>query len=187
LLQQQSTGRIVYISCMKNAIIYLAFCSLVFLSNSALPQSIKADEYQCTPCGGECDNETYNKPGTCSHCHMVLVKKSGVAFKNIPVNEICDYIAKHPSVVLLDVRTKGEFEGRHDNYGTLKNAINIPIRELENRVTELEKYKNSEIVVYCSHSQRSPQASHLLTQRGFTKVFNLSGGMSVMKDNSCKK
>jgi rhodanese-related sulfurtransferase len=167
---------------MKN----LGFCFLMIMSCIAYAQTQKG-EYQCLPCGSECDNETYAKPGTCSHCHMALVKKSTVTFNNIPVTEICKYIDQHPDVVLLDVRTKGEYEGRRDHYGTLKNAINIPIRELEDRISELEKYKNADIVVYCSHSQRSPQASYLLTQRGFTKVSNLSGGMSVMKDDRCKK
>jgi rhodanese-related sulfurtransferase len=90
--------------------------------------------------------------------------------------------------VLLDVRTKEEFQGMSEpNFGTLKNAINIPIGEVQNRIGELQKLKNQEILVFCSHSHRSPQVSYLLTQNGFSKIRNMNGGMSVMMDNTCKK
>jgi len=47
--------------------------------------------------------------------------------------------------------------------------------------------KKKEIIVYCSHAHRSAQASYLLTQNGFHKVINMSGGVSVMTDSSYKK
>jgi len=95
---------------------------------------------------------------------------------------------RHPQTILLDVRTKAEYEGTvSENFGTLRGSINIPIQELTQRFSELEKYKGKEILVYCSHSHRSPQAAYFLTQHGFDKVLNMSGGMSVLQDSSCKK
>ncbi|MEO8583227.1 MAG: rhodanese-like domain-containing protein, partial [Flavitalea sp.] len=110
-----------------------------------------------------------------------------VNYKIIEPTAICEFISKNPDAVLLDVRTKLEFEGKTDEYGTLKNAINIPIQELEERLNEISNLKSKKIIVYCSHSHRSPVASHFLTQNGFTDVTNMAGGMSVMVDNSCKK
>ena len=169
-------------------------CFALFLMSTAFAQAEKqkttgaAEQYQCLPCGQDCDNEVYTKPGKCVHCQMELVKKSSVVFTTISPAEICNYIQKHPDVVLLDVRTKEEFEGKADpNFGTLKNAINIPVQELQSRLSSINDLKNKEIIVYCSHSHRSPGASYLLTQNGFKKVINMSGGMSVMKDNSCMK
>jgi rhodanese-related sulfurtransferase/DNA-directed RNA polymerase subunit RPC12/RpoP len=147
----------------------------------------KSGEYQCMPCGSECDKESFDKPGNCPICNMQLVKKSTVNFKSIKPGEVCNYIAQHPDVVLLDVRTKDEYEGNTDDYGTLKNAINIPVQELEGRVGELKDAKNKEVIVYCSHSKRSPRASYFLTQNGFKHVTNMEGGMSTMTDDSCKK
>ncbi|MGZ5191188.1 MAG: rhodanese-like domain-containing protein [Flavisolibacter sp.] len=145
-------------------------------------------DYQCLPCGSDCDDSTYTKPGKCQHCQMDLVKKSTVVFKNIPASDICNYIESNPNSILLDVRTKKEFEGKADpDFGSLKNAINIPIQELGKRWSELNEYKDKEIIVYCSKSHRSPQASYLLTQNGFTNIINMSGGMSQVKDSSCKK
>ncbi|MEO8174717.1 MAG: rhodanese-like domain-containing protein [Sediminibacterium sp.] len=161
---------------------------LIAMSISLIAARTTADQYKCTPCGQPCDNTLYDKPGKCSTCMMPLVKASTVAFKTIQPSEICNYIQKHPGVVLLDVRTKEEFEGKaNPNFGSLKNAINISIDDLEKKLPTIANLKNKEIIVYCSHSHRSPRASYLLTQNGFTNVTNMAGGMSVMKDNACKK
>ena len=147
-----------------------------------------AASYQCIPCGSDCDNDVYDKPGKCPHCQMDLVEKSTVHFKTIEPSMLCQYIAGHPNVVLLDVRTKEEFEGKADpNYGTLKNAINVPVQELEKNISTLAPYKDKEIIAYCSHSHRSPRACYILTQNGFSNVTNMAGGMSMMKDKSCMK
>jgi rhodanese-related sulfurtransferase len=146
------------------------------------------EDYQCTPCGQDCDKEIYTKPGKCTHCQMALVKTSTIHFKTIQPSEICKYIQNHPNVILLDVRTKEEFEGKAEpNFGTLKNAINLPIQDFKLNLSSLNRFKNKNIIVYCSHSHRSPQASYMLTQNGFTNITNLAGGMSVLNDSSCKK
>jgi len=33
-------------------------------------------KYICPPCGAACDQEVHDAPGVCSHCNMVLIKKS---------------------------------------------------------------------------------------------------------------
>jgi rhodanese-related sulfurtransferase/DNA-directed RNA polymerase subunit RPC12/RpoP len=147
-----------------------------------------AGKYQCLPCGNGCDNDRFDKPGECPVCHMKLVEAASVTFKNIDPSTICEYIRSHPGVILLDVRTKTEFEGKADpNFGTLKNAINVPVQELEQRIGELAAFKDKEVLVYCSHSRRSPQASYLLTQNGFKHVVNMAGGMSTVSGGDCVK
>lgn len=170
---------------MKTFLIILGAAVGAITVPSFLKQNVN-EQYQCMPCGSDCDNTVHDKPGTCTHCNMPLVKKSTINFKEIPATNICKYIEQHPTAILLDVRTKLEFEGKADpNFGTLKNAINIPIQELESRIGELSKYKNKEIVVFCSHSHRSPRASYILTQNG-NKISNMSGGMSVMNNSACR-
>ena len=174
------------------------FCLLCFLGVLLIPtKTTNADlhtiqnnnhQYQCLPCGQDCDKKIYSNSGNCESCQMKLVLKSSILFKNITPEKICNYIKNHPKTVLLDVRTKEEYEGKAEpDFGTLRNAINIPIQELEMQMEKIISLKYKEIIVFCSHSHRSPQASYLLTQNGFTKIMNMSGGMSVMKDNSCKK
>jgi len=121
---------------------------------------------------------------------MALVDRSTIVHKNIQPDKMCSLNEKN--IVFLDVRTPAEFNGiAEDKFGAIKNAINIPVQELETRIKELEKYKDKEIIVYCSHSHRSPRASYMLTQNGFKNVTNMLGGMSVWKDlvkqNDCNE
>ena len=84
----------------------------------------------------------YTKTGECPDCHMPLVRSNSITFKSIEAATICDDIKQHPEAVLLDVRTKEEFDGNaNPNYGTLKNAINIPIQQLEKKTIYHQPFK----------------------------------------------
>ncbi len=173
---------------MKKLIVLSTAASLFFLSFTVLEKN-KID-YVCTPCGADCDKEIHNEPGKCSHCNMALVDKTTIVHKDIEPEKLCSLDAKN--VIFLDVRSPAEFNGTaNDKFGAIKNAINIPVQELETRLGELEKYKDKEIVVYCSHSHRSPRASYMLTQNGFKHITNMLGGMSVWKEqvkkNECNE
>lgn len=138
-------------------------------------------EYACTPCGYDCDNNMHAEPGSCSQCNMPLVKKETILHKNIRPATVCSM--SDSNTIFLDVRTAAEFNGSAaEKFGTLKNAVNIPVQELPGRLGELQKFKESKIVVYCSHAHRSAIASYLLTQNGYNNVFNMLGGMSVWKE-----
>lgn len=146
--------------------------------------------YVCMPCGSGCDTITAVKPGSCTHCNMQLVDRKTIVHKNIQPEQMCTLDEKN--VLFLDVRTPAEFNGTaEEKFGAIKNAVNIPVQELETRVGELKRYRDKKIVVYCSHSHRSPRASYLLTQNGFKKVTNMLGGMHVwkerVKEESCNK
>jgi rhodanese-related sulfurtransferase len=165
----------------------ICLCFAGFASRTS-SEWINQEIYVCTPCGSDCDNEQSKQAGNCAHCNMPLVKKSTINFKTLSPEDICSYLQQHPQAVVIDVRTKDEFHGKTDPvYGRIKNAINIPVQVLESKLSSIESMKNKEVIVYCSHSKRSPRASYLLTQNGFTNVTNMSGGISVMKDNACKK
>jgi rhodanese-related sulfurtransferase/DNA-directed RNA polymerase subunit RPC12/RpoP len=176
---------------MKIALLCTAVAAGLFLLPASLSKKKDAPNilsqpggstYVCIPCGYECDTILYKTPGTCSHCKMELVKQSSIHFKNIKPVQLCSFIADagDKNVLLLDVRTPAEFDGKaEEKFGRLKNAVNIPVQELEARIKELAAFKNRQIVVYCSHSHRSPRASYILGKYGFKKVTNMLGGMSV--------
>ena len=173
-------------------LLFIPYLNKTQAQSGTASKGVKPESYVCLPCGSDCDKEAYDKPGECAHCHMKLVLSSTISFKNISPASLCSIMSKKPGTILLDVRTPEEFNGTaQENFGRLKGAINIPIQELENRINELTKYRNKDIIVYCSHSHRSPQASYLLTQKGFTHISNMQGGMSVwneyVKDEGCSK
>ena len=174
--------------------IILSFTACSLAGNTKTVVEKTNDIYVCIPCGSSCDTILSDKPGTCPHCHMELVKKSTIVHGNVLPEELCSYIFSNgnENIILLDVRTPEEFNGTApDKFGRLKDAINIPVQDLQTRIKELDGYKEKEIIVYCSHSHWSPRASYMLTQNGFKHVTNMSGGMSAwkekVKDAACNK
>lgn len=181
---------------MKQRVYLIIIAALLFVScsnnadktNQAANNNATGTVYTCLPCGYNCDTISFSKPGTCSHCQMQLVDKSTIVHKSIDPGALC--ALDNNRTVFLDVRTPEEFNGTaKEKFGAIRNAINIPLQELGKRLAELEQYKNSDIIVYCSHSHRSPQASYVLTSNGFTNITNMLGGMSVwkekVKDSAC--
>lgn len=77
--------------------------------------------------------------------------------------------------VLLDVRTPQEFAAGH-----LEGARNIPVQELEEKLSALPAEKSAPIVVYCRSGTRSAKAASLLKQAGYSEVRDL-GAMSNWK------
>ena len=76
---------------------------------------------------------------------------------------------------LIDVREPFEYE-----IARIDGAKLIPLGEITERIDELER--EQPIVVHCHSGKRSAQAVQLLLQRGFTKVYNLEGGIDAWSD-----
>lgn len=152
-----------------------------------IPPSIdQKDSYVCLPCGYDCDKISHDGPGTCASCGMELVKSSTIRFTAIDFIDLCKRLHANPNLILLDVRTPEEFANNHpsvDAFGRFKGAININVSELPSRMDELSKYRNAEVIVYCSHSHRSPRASYYLYTHGFPNVSNVAVGVSHFRTN----
>ena len=84
-----------------------------------------------------------------------------------------EILLKDPSAQLVDVRTKDEFAVSH-----LKDAQNICVtdNDFKQKVAFLDRSKP--VYVYCKKGGRSAQASKILKQMGFTKIFDLQGGIT---------
>ena len=75
--------------------------------------------------------------------------------------------------VIVDVRTKGEFEGGH-----IRGSVNIPVDQLRNNLNKL-KDKNKPIITCCASGIRSASAKSLLIANGYTEVYNGGGWSSL--------
>ncbi|HYY35354.1 MAG TPA: molybdopterin-synthase adenylyltransferase MoeB [Candidatus Binatia bacterium] len=76
---------------------------------------------------------------------------------------------------LIDVREPFEYE-----IARIDGAKLIPLGEIAERLDELKR--EQPIIVHCHSGKRSAQATRLLTERGFTKVYNLEGGIDAWSD-----
>lgn len=72
--------------------------------------------------------------------------------------------------LVIDVRSKEEYEAGH-----VKFAINIPLDELDSRMSEIEDYKSLNIVTICNTGKKSAEAAKKLVEAGYANVYNAQG------------
>jgi rhodanese-related sulfurtransferase len=107
-----------------------------------------------------------------------IPKVNAQSYTNITVQTAYDMISnktQFPNLVILDVREQWEYEENH-----LCNSTLIPLSQINTRISELEPYNDTEIIVYCRSGARSAQASqNLADNHNFTKIYNMLGGISA--------
>ena len=86
-------------------------------------------------------------------------------------------LMNNEDAVLLDVREPAETV-----VGKIAKAIQIPVGSVGQRVGELDKHKDKNIIVYCNTGSRAGVACRELNKAGFDKVYSLSGGMTAWQD-----
>ncbi|MCH4563146.1 MULTISPECIES: rhodanese-like domain-containing protein [Halomonas] len=94
------------------------------------------------------------------------------AASGVTASEATQLINREDAVV-LDIREAGDFKAGH-----IAGARNIPQSKLENRLNELDKFKDKPIIVACKHGQSSGVALAKLTKAGFERAVKLKGGMA---------
>jgi rhodanese-related sulfurtransferase len=86
---------------------------------------------------------------------------------------VTDYAAVvDETTQFIDVRRPDEVA-----QGTIDGALNLPLEELIDRVSELDPQRRT--VLLCRSGNRSTQAGEFLAAAGFVDVVNLDGGMIV--------
>lgn len=73
-------------------------------------------------------------------------------------------------ILLLDVRDETDFASGH-----IEGAQNIFVNELESRLSEIESYKDKQVVLYCNTGNKSGKAAKILLKNGFTNVYDAEG------------
>ena len=80
----------------------------------------------------------------------------------------------HEDALMLDVREASEWADGH-----IAKARHVPLGQLKNRLSELEKFKDKPIIAVCRSGNRSNHACGVLKKAGFEKLNNLAGGMQA--------
>lgn len=83
---------------------------------------------------------------------------------------------KNPNVTLLDVRETYELEID----GSVKNAINIPMSEVPERIDEIKNLPRP-LVVFCRTGGRASSTINFLNENGINEIFN-GGGFSDVQE-----
>ncbi len=82
------------------------------------------------------------------------------------------HLLQNTRPLILDVRTRMEFARGH-----IKDAVLIPVQELESRLTELDEFKHQDVFVYCASGNRSTVAARIMINSGFKRIYNLRYGI----------
>lgn len=77
---------------------------------------------------------------------------------------------------VVDVREPNEYSAGH-----LPESRNIPLGRLEERAGELDKFKDTPLILVCQSGARSAGACQKLVKLGFNRVHNLEGGIDAWR------
>ena len=86
--------------------------------------------------------------------------------KQVPVTRVRELV--EAQAYFIDVREADEFEKGH-----IRSAVNIPLSEFRERISEIPT--DRPVYLYCRTSHRSYRACLALMHRGYQEVYNVSG------------
>lgn len=95
---------------------------------------------------------------------------------DITTQEASALIEENPDLIIIDVRTRAEFDSGH-----IENAINID-RNFETFRDELDNLdKDKTYLVYCAMGVRSANARDIMKELGFMEAYNMLDGINQWK------
>ena len=98
--------------------------------------------------------------------------------KNVSGEEAVKLIRETKDLIVLDVRSKGEYQTGHINASKL-----MPANEIASRIAELEKFRGKPILVHCASGGRSPKAVNVLLKNKFGPIYHMNHGLSSFNGN----
>ncbi|GAA0330399.1 rhodanese-like domain-containing protein [Bacillus carboniphilus] len=105
---------------------------------------------------------------------MLMRMRPAKGVRNITTTQLKEEL-KDKSKQFVDVRTPGEYKANH-----IRGFKNIPLHQIGQKATK-ELSKDKEVVVICQSGMRSQKASKELKKMGFTKITNVTGGVSAWR------
>lgn len=83
--------------------------------------------------------------------------------------------------IVVDVRTSGEYASGH-----LPNAVLIDFNQPD-FMQKMQQYNTStELLIYCASGNRSSRALLQLTKAGYSRVYDLTGGIAAWRSAGYK-
>jgi len=81
--------------------------------------------------------------------------------------------------LVIDLRGKEAYDAGH-----IGDARHVPVADLESQAESLKKWREKNVITYCDSGPSGASGARALTKLGFTKAFNLQGGLNAwIKEN----
>ena len=94
----------------------------------------------------------------------------GNSYKHLTQEEAMKMIAENPDAIILDVRSRDEYEKKH-----IPNALLVPIDHLRIEKFDALPDKNQMILIYCWTGRRAEDAAKILADHGYKNVYEFGG------------
>lgn len=92
--------------------------------------------------------------------------------KHIAVDDVGSALAAGKKIVLLDVRTPGEYEAGH-----IEGSVHVELNRLKQDVEKVIPEKSDTVYAYCLSGSRSDLAVPLLERLGYSDVHSVTSGL----------
>ncbi|SCY52375.1 rhodanese-like domain-containing protein [Alkaliphilus peptidifermentans] len=96
--------------------------------------------------------------------------KKQAGYRTINPTDAQAMLSQNEEVILLDVRSKEEYQEKH-----IEGSLLIPLNVLAEQVEIKLPNKNQKIIVYCRSGNRSKTAANTLLSMGYKNVYDLGG------------
>jgi len=104
-------------------------------------------------------------------------QEAGLPLASLPqitVQELKDLMERRDDLVVLDVRTEGEWVQGH-----IRGAVHLPLKRL---LQTPPPYRDRPVAVICGSGYRSSIATSILERQGFEQLYNVMGGMAAWRE-----
>ena len=91
------------------------------------------------------------------------------AYHKISAEEAYEMMASQ-EVVVVDVRTREEYDGGH-----IENAVLVPNESIGSEMPETLPDKEATLLIYCRSGRRSKDAAQKLLELGYQSVYDFGG------------
>ena len=92
------------------------------------------------------------------------------AYQKISAEEAYEMMVSQEVVVVVDVRTREEYDGGH-----IENAVLVPNESIGSEMPEALPDKEATLLVYCRSGRRSKDAAQKLLELGYQNVYDFGG------------
>ncbi len=103
-------------------------------------------------------------------CGQDKENNQGAVYVNITAEEAKQIMDNEEGYIILDVRTREEYDQGH-----IPGAILIPDTEINEKAEKVLTDKDQLLLVYCRSGRRSKLASEALVELGYTNIKEFGG------------
>lgn len=107
---------------------------------------------------------------------LVFASDKSVEASYVDAAQAQTLLAETPDMIVLDVRTKGEYKRGHIDGAILNNYFSTKFKK---RLRTLDR--NKPYLVHCKSGHRSERVVKIMLKEGFTDITHLDGGYDAWK------